>query len=131
MTGVIEFRVTNNNGLTLAPPDGYRWRVIAAMLALPTGTTTGTRNAGLYVKSGFIAQGYAELLNTNDVTGTSTNYYSSFSAQVSTSTTPDVSNEVWGTGQGIYVDPDNPLLISYNILTGDSVDYMILVEEFV
>ena len=102
-----------------------------AHLKLSTSATSGTRNAGLYHLNGMDGIGVGELLNTNDQTTVSDNFYSSFDGQVSTSVTPDVSNPVWGAYPGIIVDSYNVLQINANVIAGDSLYYIIYVEEMV
>ena len=104
---------------------------MSAQLRLITGTTSGSRSAGLYKIQGYSGTGSAELLNTNTQTAVSTTYTSSYDQQVNTSITPDVTNAVWGTSMGVYVDHDNPLQFNAILLVGDKVEYSLIVKEFV
>jgi len=115
----------------LSPPNGYKWIVLMAHLKLSTSTTSGTRNAGLYHLNGMDGIGVAELLNTNDQTSEGVNFYSSFDGGVSTSVTPDIPNPVWGAYPGIIVDSYNVLQINANVISGDSLYYIIYVEELI
>lgn len=96
-----------------------------------TGTTTGTRSAGLYQLNGYSGVGVAELLNTNDQTTVSSTFRSSFANQVSTSITPDIPNPVWGSSFGLIIDSNNPLEMNAILLSGDTVEYSIIAEEYI
>lgn len=131
--GLIVFRLTGLTSdlpLSIGPPAGYAWKVLWAREFLTTSATSGSRSLGLYAISGQSGVGYAELLNTNVITGTDSVVASSFSGQVSTSVTPDVENEVWNS-QPIIIDNNNILQLSAQSIAGDTYDLNFVVEEFV
>ena len=130
--GRLEIRLpsaaTSTLPFNIGPPAGYKWKLIFARIGLYTGSTAGTRSLGLYQDSGFMGS-VAELCNTNSQTGTNHLYLSSFNGQVSTSVTPDVSNQVWGAYPGIIIDDDNVLQLDSQAISGDTYKAVIYVEE--
>ena len=121
------FQVSGNTaGITLSPGNFWKWRMLYAVIVLHTSSTSGTRTLSMYVTRGL---NYSEHLLTSISESTvSSDFYS----------VGDVAAQGAGSNGAVYQWAAFPEFIAKDtinvtgtLVTGDTFDYMIVVEEMI
>jgi len=112
------------------PPQGMKWIVKYALIVLHTGTGTGSRQADIRIslaRAGVYSSNVPLLANTGSISSTST-AASALGYPINVSASPGQLTIFYQFPEIYAVDS---IYLNANLISGDTVDYYIMVEEVV